>query len=172
MQTGQFLKYFQGQKNFKKIIEKLNTPPGEKIHLKGLIGSSKTILLANLFRKTSKTFAILLNDREEAAYFYDDLNNLGISENTLFFPSSFKRSIHYGQTEQENIVQRTEVLNKIRLNEKPYIIVSYPEALVETVISQSGLKSNTLWVKKGDKISTDFLNEFLYEYGFERVEFV
>ena len=172
MQTGQFLKYFQGQKNFKKIIEKLNTPPGEKIHLKGLIGSSKTILLANLFRKASKTFAILLNDREEAAYFYDDLNNLGISENTLFFPSSFKRSIHYGQTEQENIVQRTEVLNKIWLNDKPYIIVTYPEALVETVISQAGLKSNTLWVKKGDKISTDFLNEFLYEYGFERVEFV
>lgn len=172
MQTGQFLKYFQGQKNFKKVVEILNTPPGEKIHLKGLIGSSKTILLANLFRKTSKTFTILLNDREEAAYFYDDLNNLGLTENTLFFPSSFKRSIHYGQTEQENIVQRTEVLNKIWLNEKPYIIVSYPEALVETVISQSGLKTNTLWVKKGDKISTDFLNEFLYEYGFERVEFV
>lgn len=172
MHTGQFLKYFQGQKNFKKVVEILNTPPGEKIHLKGLIGSSKTILLANLFRKTSKTFTILLNDREEAAYFYDDLNNLGLTENTLFFPSSFKRSIHYGQTEQENIVQRTEVLNKIWQNEKPYIIVSYPEALVETVISQSGLKTNTLWVKKGDKISTDFLNEFLYEYGFERVEFV
>ncbi len=172
MQTGQFLKYFQGQKNFKKIVEILNTPPGEKIHLKGLIGSAKTILLANLFQKSSKTFTILLNDKEEAAYFYDDLNNLGLAENTLFFPSSFKRSIHYGQTEQENIVQRTEVLNKIWLNEKPYIIVSYPEALVETVISQAGLKTNTLWVKKGDKISTDFLNEFLYEYGFERVEFV
>ena len=150
----------------------LVTPPGEKIHLKGLIGSAKTILLANLFKKSSKNFIILLNDREEAAYFYDDLNNLGLAESTLFFPSSFKRSIHYGQTEQENIVQRTEVLNKIWLNEKPYIIVSYPEALVETVISQSGLKTNTLWVKKGDKISTDFLNEFLYEYGFERVEFV
>ncbi len=150
----------------------MNAPPGEKIHLKGLIGSAKTILLANLFLKTSKTFTILLNDREEAAYFYDDLNNLGLAEYTLFFPSSFKRSIHYGQTEQENIVQRTEVLNKIWLNDKPYIIVSYPEALVETVISQAGLKTNTLWVKKGDKISTDFLNEFLYEYGFERVEFV
>jgi transcription-repair coupling factor (superfamily II helicase) len=172
LQTGPFLKFFQGQKNFKKVVEILNTPPGEKIHLKGLIGSSKTILLANLFRKSSKTFTILLNDREEAAYFYDDLNNLGITENTLFFPSSFKRSIHYGQTEQENIVQRTEVLNKIWLNEKPYIIVTYPEALVETVISQAGLKTNTLWVKKGDKISTDFLNEFLFEYGFERVEFV
>ncbi len=150
----------------------LNAPPGEKIHLKGLIGSAKTILLANLFQKSVKNFSILLNDREEAAYFYDDLNNLGLTENTLFFPSSFKRSVQYGQTEQENIVQRTEVLNKISLNEKPYLIVSYPEALVETVISQAGLKKNTLWIKKGDKISTDFINEFLYEYGFERVEFV
>ena len=150
----------------------LDTPPGEKIHLKGLIGSAKTILLANLFQKSSKNFTILLNDREEAAYFYDDLNNLGLSESTLFFPSSFKRSVHYGQTEQENIVQRTEVLNKIWLNEKQYIVVSYPEAMVESVISQAGLKTNTLWIKKGDKLSTDFLNEFLYEYGFERVEFV
>jgi transcription-repair coupling factor (superfamily II helicase) len=150
----------------------LNTPPGEKIHLKGLIGSSKTILLANLFQKSTKSFTILLNDREEAAYFYDDLNNLGLSETTLFFPSSYKRSVQYGQTEQENIVQRTEVLNKISQNEKPYIIITYPEALVETVISQSGLKTNTLGVRKGDKISTDFINEFLYEYGFERVEYV
>jgi transcription-repair coupling factor (superfamily II helicase) len=172
LQTRQFLKYFQGQKNFKKIVEMLNTPPGEKIHLKGLIGSAKTILLANLFQKSTKSFTILLNDREEAAYFYDDLNNLGLTENTLFFPSSFKRSVQYGQTEQENIVQRTEVLNKISQNQKPHIIVTYPEALVETVISQSGLKTNTLGVRKGDKISTDFINEFLYEYGFERVEYV
>ena len=172
LQTGQFLKYFQGHKNFKKIVGILSTPPGEKIHLKGLIGSAKTILLANLFRKSAKNLTILLNDREEAAYFYDDLNNLGLSESTLFFPASFKRSIQYGQTEQENIVQRTEVLNKISQNKKPYIIVSYPEALVETVISESGLKTNTLGITKGDKISTDFLNEFLYEYGFERVEFV
>ena len=150
----------------------MNTPPGEKIHLKGLIGSSKTILLANLFQKSTKSFTILLNDREEAAYFYDDLNNLGLTESTLFFPSSFKRSVQFGQTEQENIVQRTEVWNKILLNEKPYVVVSYPEALVETVISQAGLKINTLGIRKGDKISTDFINEFLYEYGFERVEYV
>ncbi len=172
LQTGQFLKYFQGQKNFRKIHEILNTPPGEKILLKGLIGSAKTILLANHFRKSSRSFVILLNDREEAAYFYDDLNNLGLSEITLFFPSSYKRSVHYGQTEQENIVQRTEVLNRVLQNDKSYIVVSYPEAVIESVISQSGLKTNTLWIKKGDIISTDFINEFLFEYGFERVEFV
>jgi len=119
LQFGSFLKYFKGQKNFKLVLEKLNTPPGEKIHLKGLIGSSKTILIANLFAKANKNFTILLNDKEEAAYFYDDLNNLGLSDSTLFFPSSYKRSVQYGQTEQENIVQRTEVLNRIATDSNP-----------------------------------------------------
>ncbi len=115
---------------------------------------------------------VLLNDREEAAYFFDDLNNLGLAENLLFFPSSYKRSVQFGHIEQENIVKRTEVLNKLSHNEKPLIILSYPEALVESVISHDGLATNTLRIKKGDKISTEFINEFLYEYGFERVEFV
>ncbi len=170
--TDQFLKYFEGQKNFKNILEGITAPPGEKIHAQNLIGSSKTILLANIFRNTDQNLVVFLNDKEEAAYFFDDLNNLGFSENTLFFPSSYKRSIQFGDIEQENIVQRTEVLNKISLDKKRYIIVSYPEAVVETVISQSGLETNTLQVKTGDKISTEFINEFLYEYGFERVDFV
>lgn len=172
METEQFLKYFKGQKSFAEILEKLKAPPGEKIHTLGFIGSAKTILLYNLFQESRKTFVVLLNDREEAAYFFDDLNNLGLAEITLFFPSSYKRSIQFGDIEQENIVQRTEVLNKVALNEKPYIIISYPEAIVESVLSQAGLETNTLQVKTGDNISTDFINEFLYEYGFERVDFV
>lgn len=172
MEPGQFLKYFEGQNNFTEILEKLKAPPGEKIHTQGLIGSVKTILLSNLFQKSNKNFVVLLNDREEAAYFFDDLNNLGFAESTLFFPSSYKRSIQYDDLEQENIVQRTEVLNKIARKENTYIIITYPEAVIETVISKEGLATNTLQVKKGDDLSTDFLNEFLYEYGFERVDFV
>ncbi|NOR74950.1 MAG: transcription-repair coupling factor, partial [Draconibacterium sp.] len=172
LEAEQFLKYFTGQKNFKEILEKLNVPPGEKIHTQNLIGSSKTILLSTIFQNTNKNLIVFLNDREEAAYFYDDLNNLGFAENTLFFPSSYKRSIQFDDIEQENIVQRTEVLNKVSLNKKQYIIILHPEAIVETVISQLGLETNTLQVKKGDKISTEFINEFLYEYGFERVDFV
>ncbi len=172
LQAKQFLEYFQGHQDFKNLVEKSTAPPGEKFHLKGLIGSAKTISIANLFLSSSKNIIVLLNDREEAAYFFDDLNNLGLSANTLFFPASYKRSIQYGQPEQENILQRTEVLNKISVNKNPYIIISYPEALVETVISESGLKTNTLGINRGDKISTDFLNEFLYEYGFERVDYV
>ena len=172
LETQQFLKYFEGQAGYKNIVEKLNAPPGEKIHAKGLIGSGKTILLANLYKVSPQNFVALLQDREEAAYFYDDLNNLGFSGNTLFFPSSYKRSVQYSDIDQENIIQRTDVLNRIVQNENQFIIVSYPEAVVETVISRSGLETNTLQLKKGDNISIEFINEFLYEYGFNRVDFV
>jgi len=167
-----FLKYFKGQKHFAGLAKKLAVPPGEKIHLHGIIGSAKTILTANLYQKLNQNMVLLLNDREEAAYFYDDLNNLGFGEFTLFFPSSYKRSIQYGLPEQENIVQRTETLNNLRDAETTNIVVTYPEALVETVISQTNLELNTLQVATGDKISIEFINEFLYEYGFERVDFV
>ena len=113
METEQFLQYFEGQNSFSEILEKLAAPPGEKIHAQGLIGSNKTILLSNLFKKANKNFVLFLNDREEAAYIFDDLNNIGLGENTLFFPASYKRSIQYDDLEQENIVQRTEVLNKV-----------------------------------------------------------
>ncbi len=172
LETSSFLKYFEGHSSIAKAGEKLIAPPGEKIHLRGIIGSFKTILLANLFQKSDKNLFVLLNDREEAAYFYDDLINLGFEENILFFPSSYKRSVQFNQPEQENIVQRTEVLNLLSKNDKPYLIISYPEAIIEKVISNSSLESNTLQVKTGDKISIEFINEFLYEYGFERVDFV
>lgn len=172
LEKAAFLKYFEGHPVFAKVAKKMAAPPGEKFQLNGFIGSSKTILLSSLFQKAGKNFIILLNDREEAAYFYDDFNNLGFQEDVLFFPSSYKRSVQFNQPEQENIVQRTEVLNLISKKEKPYLVLTYPEALVERVISHTNLENNTLQVKIKDKISIEFINEFLYEYGFERVDFV
>ena len=148
----------------------LNTP-GEKIHLQGLVGSTRSLLVSLLSEEISKTFVICLNDKEEAAYFYDDLNTLLPESSVLFFPSSYKRSVHYETIEQENIILRTEVLNRIKTEEQ-LLIVTYPEALVEKVISGEGLASNTFQVKKSDKLSIEFVNEVLYEYGFERVDFV
>jgi len=167
-----FLKYFESHHHFAGMTVISDDPPGKKIYLQGVIGSAKTILTANLFKKIRQNLLILLNDREEAAYFYDDLNNLGFDDHTLFFPSSYKRSIQYGQPEQENIVQRTEVLNRIMNSITPVIIITYPEAVVEKVISQTLLEKNILKISKGDKLSIAFINEFLFEYGFERVEFV
>jgi transcription-repair coupling factor (superfamily II helicase) len=172
LETTAFLKYFEGHSEFAQFAKIMKAPPGEKFHLHGLIGSSQTILLSTLFKRSKENIVVFLNDREEAAYFFDDFNNLGLQENTLFFPASYKRSVQFEQPEQENIVQRTEVLNLLSKNEKNYLIITYPEAIIEKVISQDGLESNTLQVKQNDKISIEFINEFLYEYGFERVDFV
>ncbi len=172
MNPVHFLKYFKGQKQFARLTKKLAAPPGEKIHLKGLIGSSKTILAANLSEILQNSMLFLLADREEAAYLYDDLNNLGLGQSVIFFPSSYKRSIQYDQPDQEFIVQRTEALNTIQNSENPYLIVTFPEAIVEKVISPENFEKNTLQINVGDKISIRFINEFLFEYGFERVDFV
>jgi len=152
------------------LCKLLNTP-GEKVHLQGLVGSSRSILTCLLSEELPKTFFICLNDREEASYFYDDLNTLAPEIPVLFFPSSYKRSVHYETIEQENIILRTEVLNQIKEG-KQLLVVTYPEALVEKVISGEGLASHTFQVSKGDKLSIEFVNEVLYEYGFERVDFV
>ena len=148
----------------------LNTP-GEKVHLQGLFGSSRSILTCLLSEDIQKSFVICLNDKEEAAYFYDDLNTLAPEVPVLFFPSSYKRSVHYEAIEQENIILRTEVLNRLKTGNQ-LLIVTYPEALVEKVISGEGLALHTFRVSKGDKLSIEFVNEVLFEYGFERVDFV
>ena len=114
----------------------------------------------------------VLNNREDAAFFFDDLQVLGREDDLLFFPSSYKRNIWHEHIDNENIILRTDVLNKLLVKERNYLIVTYPEAVMEMVVSESGLQKHTLNIKTGEKLSISFINELLFEYGFERVEFV
>ena len=152
--------------------EKIAESGTGKISLKGLTGSSPAVVLAAAYLLNPFSTIVILNDREEAAYFFDDLNALGLEEKVLFFPSSYRQSIVHDRIESENIIFRTEVLNKLALNETGYIVITYPEAIMEKVISGYGLGKHTLHIHKGEKLSIAFINEVLYEYGFERVEFV
>jgi transcription-repair coupling factor (superfamily II helicase) len=170
LERKDFRNLFRKQDLTGELCGLLNTP-GEKIHLQGLVGSTRSILISLLSEEIQKTFVICLNDKEEAAYFYDDLNTILPDTPVLFFPSSYKRSVHYETVEQENIILRTEVLNRLKV-ENQLLIVTYPEALVEKVISGEGLASHTFQVKRSDKLSIEFVNEVLFEYGFERVDFV
>lgn len=163
-------KIFEKQEVTRQLLEKMNTP-GEKFHLSGLVGSSQTVLSSILAEKHNQPLVFILNDKEEAAYFYDDLVNLKTDSSLFFFPSSYKKSIQYNALEQENIILRTEVLNQLH-SENHISIVTYPEALVEKVICGESLDSNSFPVHKNDKLSIDFLNDVLFEYGFERVDFV
>jgi transcription-repair coupling factor (superfamily II helicase) len=143
-----------------------------KLFLKGLKASSQAMVMGALFSKLRKKIVVTCNDKEEAAYFYNDLQNITGNEFVEFFPSSYQRSVQYGKVENSNILLRTDVLNKITTSAEPFIIVTYPEALMEKVIAADNLKANTFTVKKGDTLDRDFIIELLTEYEFERTDFV
>ncbi|MDR2937825.1 MAG: transcription-repair coupling factor [Prevotellaceae bacterium] len=117
---------------------------------------------------------VILDDREEAAYFYNDLYNLREGRDVLFFPSSYRRSVQHGEEDANAAVQRTAALSQIAEMQagKTLCIVSYAEAVGEQVVSGEGLQKNTLKLKVGAKIGMDFITETLFEYHFERVDFV
>ncbi len=146
--------------------------PENKIRIKGLIGSSLSFVIQTLFQKTELPFLLLFNDKEEAAYYLNDLENLINDQDVLFYPSSYRRPYKIEETDNANILLRAEVLNRINSRKKPSIIVTYPEALFEKVVTRKELDKNTLKVAVADQISIDFINEVLFEYNFKRVDFV
>ena len=143
-----------------------------KIGLKGLSGSSLSFVLAEIFQKQDKPFLAIFNDKEEAAYYLNDLERILGEENVLFYPGSYRRPYQIEETDNANVLLRAEVLNRINSRKKPAFIVSYPDALFEKVLTRKELDKNTLKMKVGDSLSLDFLNEVLFEYQFKRVDFV
>ena len=143
------------------------------IQLKGLKGSLDAIIASTLADEIQQTFVFVLSDKEEAAYFLNDLENLLPNREVLFFPTSYKKPYEFTQIENANILQRSEVLNKINENEqKDSLIVTYPEALNEKVINQRSLLENTLSAKVDEALDVEFMTEVLQEYGFEKTDFV
>ncbi len=145
---------------------------GRVIHLKGLSGSSPALVAACILRNPEKTHVFVLPDKETAAYFRNDLDNFTGDREVLFFPSSYKRSVQYYQKSKDQIISRTEVLKKINQAKSPLTIISFPEALVEKIVSPSFLDDNAFRIKKGDKLSMSFLADFLDSCHFQSVDFV
>ncbi|QFZ54323.1 transcription-repair coupling factor [Oceanihabitans sp. IOP_32] len=143
-----------------------------KIHLKGLVGSSFSFVISNVFKQSKNPFLIIFNDKEEAAHYLNDLEQLCNPKDVLFYPGSYRRPYQIEETDNANVLLRAEVLNRINSQKKPAIIVTYPDALFEKVVTRKELERNTLKVALNDKISIDFVNEVLFEYQFKRVDFV
>jgi transcription-repair coupling factor (superfamily II helicase) len=155
----------------KQIVDSLKTPEN-KLFLQGFVGSSLSFVIHSLFTKTEKPFLILFNDKEEAAYYLNDLEQLVGEKDVLFYPGSYRKPYQIDETDNANVLLRAEVLNRINSRKKPAVIVSYPEALFEKVVTKKDLEKNTLKVSVGDKISIEFINEVLFEYEFKRVDFI
>jgi len=141
--------------------------------LEGLAGSSRTALIHACLSEVKGAHLILFQDKEEAAYFYTDLVTLdGSPDRTLFFPSSYRRSVQYQQTDEANIITRTQTLRRLSERRVASFIISYAEALVESVVSKKQLGETTLEIRQGEKIDMAFLEEVLQTYDFQLVDFV
>lgn len=143
-----------------------------RLSISGLVGSSLSMVLAQAFKNTEQPFLLILNDKEEAAYHLNDLENLLGDKNVLFYPGSYRRPYQIEETDNANVLLRSEVLNRINSRKKPAFIVTYPEALFEKVVTRKELEKNTLKIAVNDQLSIDFVNEVLFEYRFKRTDFV
>jgi transcription-repair coupling factor (superfamily II helicase) len=143
-----------------------------KMQLSGLLGSAVSFVIRSVFKQSELPFLVILNNKEEAAYYLNDLEQMIGEQDVLFYPGSFRRPYEIEDTDNANVLLRAEVLNRINSRKKPAIIVTYPEALFEKVVTRKELDKNTLKVAVGDKISIDFINEVLFEYEFKRVDFI
>src|SRR5690606_33908778 len=154
--------------NLRNAIAKNQT----RLHLKGLVGSSFSFVISSIFNQSEKPFLIVFNDKEEAAFYLNDLEQLINGKDVLFYPGSYRRPYQIEETDNANVLLRAEVLNRINSQKKPAIIVTYPDALFEKVVTRKELERNTLKISVGDNLSIDFVNEVLFEYQFKRVDFV
>ena len=143
-----------------------------KIQVSGLVGSSLSLVIAETFSTSELPFLLIFNDKEEAAYHLNDLENLLGDQNVLFYPGSYRRPYQIEETDNANVLLRSEVLNRINSRKKPALIVTYPEALFEKVVTRKELERNTLKIAVNDQLSIDFVNEVLFEYRFKRTDFV
>jgi transcription-repair coupling factor (superfamily II helicase) len=142
-------------------------------YLEGLAGSSRAALIQACLGELKGAHLVIFRDKEEAAYFYTDLVVLeGNPDRTLFFPSSYKRSVQYRQTDEANIITRTQTLRRLAERRVASFIITYADALVESVMTKKQLGESTLELKQREKIDRAFLEEVLQTYDFRSVDFV
>ena len=146
---------------------------GEKaLQWEGLVGSSLAFYAAAIADVKGGKHLFVLEDKEAAAYFLNDLQGICASnEKALFFPASMKNPYQLEDTDNANVVYRAEVLERMN-SDKKVLIVTYPEALFEKVPTQRKLVDHIMKIEVGKEYTVDFLNELLLEYDFDRVDFV
>ncbi len=179
MTAVDLIKKYKDHPKLKQFVELAKDSNSDFIGISGLSGSSASLLCASSFDLLSQPFVIILSDKEDAAYFFNDLENLMEEKDlpyekrrTFIFPSSYKNNGNIDDVSSANVLLRSEVVNKLAFEKKKFIIVTYPEAVAEKVVSKKVLKKNTLSLHRGENTSVDFIVELLNEYGFDRVDFV
>ena len=158
------------------LAHEIENAATRRIFLEGLLASSAPMLFGSLAAKCKSPILFILQDAEEAGYFYHDLTQLLGTRQVLFFPSSYRRAIKYGQLDSASQILRTEVLTQITTNQHPspttLYIVTYPEALAEMVVPKQTLNDRTVVIEKGQEVPVGDITKQLRELGFNEVDYV
>ncbi|MDA7502133.1 transcription-repair coupling factor [Chitinophagales bacterium] len=168
MDTASLLEFYCSDQRVKLIADVVTDPTCPKLHLKGLVGSLKSLVAAAAYLHNPGPRLFILDSKEEAAYFQNDLQVFLEKKDVLFFPDSFKKPGDPTEINKGNVLMRAETMSKL-LNTmgSGEIIVTYPEALHEKVVDTRILAENTMNIKVGEDLDVDFITEVLVEYGFE-----
>ena len=176
MRIKDFVQLYQADPLVQVLDTKLQNPSVKSVFARGLAGSMDSVIASALQFEHPDSQIFILNDKEEASYFLDDLQQLMEKETkVLYFPSSYKKAYHYEEIDNANILQRAEVLSAVSQADKdkePFLIVTYGEALAEKVLNRKSLISNSWSVKVGEKLDFDALHELMHEFDFEKTDFV
>ena len=157
------------------LAKLLRTSTRGTIYADGLVGSSAPLVFSALADSVPSTFVFILQDEDEAGYFYHDLQQVKGDGEVFFFPSSFKRAVKYGQRDSANEILRTEVLTRLSTHADaaaPLLVVSYPEALAEWVVGKQQLNERRLSLKVGQAIDLTAVVHALRELGFIETDYV
>jgi transcription-repair coupling factor (superfamily II helicase) len=171
VRASDFLSIYRADGFIKTVAAGIKASAPANIRVKGLSGSLDAIILAAAFKLHPQDYLIILQDKEEASYLMNDLQNL-LEKEIFLFPMSYKRPYEFHEIENANILMRAEVLNRLANKTGSEIIVTYPDALSEKVINRRSLASNTFSIRLGEKLNMGFLEDFLHSYDFEKTDFV
>ncbi|MBN2664633.1 MAG: transcription-repair coupling factor [Bacteroidales bacterium] len=165
------LEKYKKHPNIQRFVDLINSQT--QVQLKNAITSARSFFISAAYEKTEKPYIIVLSDKEEAAYLFNDLQSILSEDKLFFFPATLRHLSHNSgvKTDKAAIMMRTETMTKIRKTSNP-IIVTYPAAIAETVISKEDIPNNTIELSIGEEIETGFFIEMLQDFGFVKTEFV
>ncbi len=178
MELKELLKLYAQHPQLKQLAVALGQKRMHHIFAQGLLGSSAAVVFGSLMRHAPKAVArpivFVLDDAEAAGYFYHDLEQMLGQERVLFFPSSFRREVRFGQRDAASEILRTEALSRLAQGAAggPLYVVTYPDALSERVVSREQLQNCTLQLAEGERVDVTRLEQRLHELGFCRTDYV
>ena len=173
MNLASIIEFYQKDKRTKQIVEHLQKTQKTNLHLSGLQASLPAFVATAVYKNLPQNYLFILDNKENAAYFQNDLKNLLGKKDVLFFPDSFKKPAQFDHISNNNLLMRAETATKLLNSQtKGEILVSYPEALFEKIVNAQALNESTITIKINEQLDADFIVDMLVEYGFRHTDFV